>query len=91
MNSDPKQPLAIAPEERVTLEQLKHRAEAISNLAVSESKRVASEVYDQNVTRAVLVAVGVVVVAASFAYFLGARAGRRQAVAPPPPPPPYAY
>jgi hypothetical protein len=85
VNADPKQPLYIAPEERVTLEQLKHRVEGISNLAVSESKRVANDVYEQNITRAVLVAVGVVVVAASFAYFLGNRAGKR---APTPPPPP---
>ena len=76
MNPDPKQPLYVAPEERVTLDQLKHRAEQISDLAVSESKRVANEVYEQNVTRAVLVAVGVVVVAASLAYFMGTRAAR---------------
>lgn len=88
MNADPKQPLYVAPEERVTIEQLKSRVEKIQNLAVVESKRVANEVYDQNVTRAVLVAVGAVVVAASLAYFLGSRAGRRSA---PTPPPPYGY
>ena len=77
MNSDPKQPLSIAPEERVTLEQLKHRAEAISNLAVVESKRLRDEVYEQNVTKAALIAVGVVVVAASLAYLMGSRACRR--------------
>jgi hypothetical protein len=83
MNRDPKQPLYVAPEERVTLEQLKHRAEEISDLAVSESKRVANEVYEQNVTRAVLVAVGVVVVAASLAYFMGSSACKRALSAPP--------
>ena len=83
MNRDSKQPLYVAPEERVTLEQLKHRAEEISDLAVSESKRVANVVYDQNVTRAVLVAVGVVVVAASLAYFMGSRACSRVLAAPP--------
>jgi hypothetical protein len=83
MNADPKQPLYVAPEERVTLEQLKHRAEEISDLAVSESKRVAGVVYDQNVTRAVIVAVGVVVVAASLAYFMGSRACARALPAPP--------
>ena len=79
MNSDPKQPLHIAPEERVTLEQLKHRAEAVADLAVTESKRVTQEVYEQNVTKAAMVAVGVVLVAASIAYFLGSRACRRAA------------
>lgn len=84
MNADPKQPLYIAPEERVTLDQLKHRAEEISNLTVSESKRVATEVYEENLSKAVLVAVGVVLVAASLAYFLGSRAGRRAAASIPP-------
>ena len=85
MNEDPKQPLYVAPEQRVTLDQLKHRVEGISNLAVTESKRVASEVYEENLSKAVLVAVGVVVVAASLAYFLGSRAGRRSTAAPTPP------
>ena len=85
MNADPKQPLYVAPEERVTLEALKHHAEKVGDLTVIESKRLASEVYEQNVTKAVVVVVGVVLVAASVAYFLGSRAGRR-ACAPPMPP-----
>jgi hypothetical protein len=91
VNEDPKQPLYVAPEERVTLDQLKGRVEKIQNLAISESKRVANDVYDQNITRAVLVAVGVVVVAASFVYFFGSRAGRSAATPSIPPPPPYGY
>ena len=79
MNADPKQPLYVAPEERVTLDQLRHRAEEVSNLTVVESKRVATEVYEENITKAVIVVLGVVVVAASLAYFLGSRAGRRSA------------
>ena len=77
MSADAKQPLHVAPEERVTLEQLKHRAEVVSDLAISESKRVAGDIYEQDVSKAVLVAVGVVVVAASVAYYLGVRSGRR--------------
>jgi len=88
VNEDPKQPLYIAPEDRVTLEQLKNRAEKVTDLAVSESKRVANDVYEQNVTRAVLVAVGVVVVAASLAYFFGSRAGRGAATSASAPQPP---
>jgi len=76
--SDPtKQPLYIPPDERVTLDELKSRAEKIQNLAVTQSKQVVSEVYEQNVTRALLVAVGVVVVAASIAYFYGRQASRK--------------
>ena len=72
-----KQPLYIPPQERVTLDELKQRAVEVQNLAVVEAKEVVQEVYQQNVTRAALVAVGVVVVAASLAYYLGTRAARR--------------
>jgi hypothetical protein len=79
--SDPtKQPLYIPPEERVSLDEIKSRAEKIQNLAVTQSKDLAREVYEQNVTRAALVAVGVVVVAASLAYYLGTRVSRRVVV-----------
>jgi hypothetical protein len=84
MNADPKQPLYVAPEERVTLDQLKQRAEKISNLAVAESKRLANDVYERDLSRAALVAVGVVVVAVSLAYYFGTRVGRRQRAATPP-------
>ena len=78
MTPDPKtQPLYIPPQERVSLEELKQRAVEVQNLAVAEAKVVVREVYEQNVTRAALVAVGVVVVAASLAYYIGARAARR--------------
>ena len=78
MKPDPtKQPLYIPPEERVSLDDLKHRAETIQNLAVVQAKDVVHEVYEQNVTRALLVAAGVVVVAAGIAYFMGRRAAMR--------------
>ncbi len=77
MNSNPRQPLEIAPEDRVTLEQLKHRAESIQNLAVSETKRVTNEVIEQDFTRKALIAVGTVVVVASLAYYFGRRAAQR--------------
>lgn len=78
MKPDPeKQPLYVPPEERVSLDDLKHRAETIQNLAVVQAKDVTREVYEQNATKALLVAVGVVVVAASFAYFMGRHAAER--------------
>ena len=72
-----KQPLYVPPEERVTIDELKQRVEQIQDMALTQSKRVVHEVYEQDVTRAALVALGVVVVAASVAYFLGTRAARR--------------
>ncbi len=61
MTPDPTtQPLYIPPEERVSLDEIKQRAIAIQNLAVVQVKDVAHEVYEQNVTRAAMVALGVV-------------------------------
>ena len=79
MTKDPAkgQPLYVPLEERVTVDELKQRAEQIQDLALTQTKQVVREVYEQNVTRAALVAVGVVVVAASVAYYLGTRAARQ--------------
>jgi hypothetical protein len=78
MTPDPTtQPLYIPPEERVSLDEIKARATAIQNLAVVQVKDVAHEIYEQNITRAAVVALGVVLVAASIAYYVGSRAARR--------------
>ena len=78
MTQDPTtQPLYIPPEERVLLDEVKQRAVEIQNLAVVQAKDVVREVYEQDVTRAALVALGVILVAASLAYYLGTRAARR--------------
>jgi ABC-type spermidine/putrescine transport system permease subunit I len=80
MTPDPtQQPLYIPPAERVSLGEIKQRATTIQNLAVVEAKEVVHEVYEQNVTRAAIVALGVVVVAASIAYYIGTRAARQVA------------
>jgi hypothetical protein len=87
MTSDPAkgQPLYIPPEERVSLDELKQRVGQIQDLALVQSKELVHEVYEQHVTRAALVALGVVVVAASVAYFLGTQASRRASVTNVPP------
>ena len=79
MTQDPakRQPLYVPPEERVTTDELKQRVEQIQDMALTQTKQVVHDVYEQNVTRAALVALGVVVVAASVAYYLGTRAARQ--------------
>jgi hypothetical protein len=78
MTPDPtSQPLYIPPQERVSLDEIKQRATTIQNLAVVQAKEVVNEVYEQNVTRAALVALGVVIVVGSLAYYVGSRAARR--------------
>jgi len=79
MTKDPakRQPLYVPPEERVTVDELSQRVEQIQDMALAQTKQVVHDVYEQNVTRAALIALGVVVVAASVAYYLGTRAARR--------------
>ena len=64
------------PVERITLDDLKHRAEQVKDLAVTDAKSAVASVIDTNETRTLLIIVGVVVVAASIAFFLGARSVR---------------
>jgi len=78
MTPDPTtQPLFIPEQERVSLDEIKQRVAEVQNLAIVQAKEVALEVYEQDVTRIALVAVGVVVVVASLAFYLGSRAARR--------------
>lgn len=76
-DSAKREPLYIPPEERVSLDELKQRVVQIQEMALTRSKRVVREVYEQDATRIALVAVGVVVVAASMAYLFGTRACRQ--------------
>lgn len=68
----------ILPAEEITLDEIKQRAGAVRDLALSEAKRVSSEALQQDITKVALVAVGVVVVVASLAYFMGASSARRR-------------
>lgn len=76
-DSPKNQPLYVPPEERVTLEELKARVSQVQDLALHRAKETVHRVYEQDTTKLALVAVGVVVVAVSLAYFMGAAAGRR--------------
>ena len=77
MTQDPKHPLTIDPADRVSLDDIKHRTEEITNLAYAESKRVATKIAETEASKIALVAVGIVVVVASLAFLYGAQAGRR--------------
>lgn len=74
-------------EERITLDDIKSRVEHVRDLAVSEAKTSAHQVLEDNAVRTLLMVGGLVVVAASMAYFLGARAGRVPRPPAPPMPP----
>lgn len=64
--------------ERVTLEDVKHRAEAVRDLAITEARGAAERVLHEDATKTLLVAAGAVVVIVSLAYYLGTRAGSRR-------------
>jgi hypothetical protein len=79
MSADPSksQPLYVPPEERVSLDELKARVGKIQDLALHRARETAHRVAEQDTAKVALVAVGVLAVAASLAYFVGAAACRR--------------
>lgn len=79
MSADPSknQPLYVPPEERVSLDELKARVSQIQDLALHRAKETVHRVAEQDSTKLALVAVGVLALAASLAYFAGAAACRR--------------
>ena len=87
MTTDPAQgqPLYIPPAERVSLDDLKHRVGQIQDMALAQGKQIVHEVTEEKLTRTVIVVGGVVVVAASLAYFMGRQASRRVTITNVPP------
>ena len=63
------------PEERITVEDLKHKALAIQQVATEEVKRAVGT----STVRAVLVGAAVVAIALSLAYYVGSRTGAKAA------------
>ncbi len=64
------------PMDRISLDDLKHRAEAVRDLAVSDTKDAVARVLHQEATRTLLIVAGIVVLAASVSYLLGSRNAR---------------
>lgn len=67
---------AKAIEARVSLDDLRHRAEAVKSTAVEEAKGAVDAVMAESATRTLLIVAGVVVLTASVAFYLGSRAAR---------------
>lgn len=65
------------PEERITVDDLRHKALVIQKVATDEVKRVTGT----SALRAILVGAAVVAVALSMAYYVGSRAGAKAAEA----------
>jgi hypothetical protein len=63
--------------ERITVDDLKHKALAVQQISADEVKRVVGT----SAVRAVLVGAAVVAIALSVAYYVGSRAGARAAEA----------
>jgi hypothetical protein len=79
LTSGPATAIAVRPEsvERITVEDLKHKALAVRKVSTNEVKRVVGT----SAVRAVLVGAAVVAVALSVAYYVGSRAGAKAAEA----------
>lgn len=68
---------ASGPDEpKITLDDIKHRAEAVTDMAVSDAKQAVAMVANTDAAKKVMIAVGVVLAVASVAYFMGTRAAR---------------
>lgn len=68
---------APGPEDpKITLDDLRHRAEAVTDMAVSDAKQAVATVASTEAAKKVMIAVGVVLAVASVAYFMGTRAAR---------------
>jgi hypothetical protein len=67
---------APVPEERITLDDIKHRTEEIKDLAVSQTKDAAARVMAMDATRKALIVAGVAVAVISLAFLMGTRSGR---------------
>ncbi len=59
---------------RLTIDDVRHHAKEVRDLAVSEAKQLA----DTQASKALLVGVVAVVAAVSFAYYLGRSRGQRE-------------
>lgn len=62
--------------ERVTLDDIRHKAEAVKRQAVDEAKGAADSIARSPETQTLAIVAGLVVAAASLAFFLGSRSGR---------------
>lgn len=80
MSPDPATPA----EERITLDDIKHRAEAVKDLAVVDARDAIGKVVSDDSVKTLLYMAGAVVVVASVAFFLGASV-RRDSRPPAPP------
>ncbi|MDZ4168351.1 MAG: hypothetical protein U1E26_01670 [Coriobacteriia bacterium] len=70
--------IAAVPAERLTLGDLKHRAETIKDLAVSDAKDAVDRVLSADATKQVLIVAGVAVLVIGVAFMLGSRSGARR-------------
>lgn len=63
-------------EPRVSLDDIRHRADAVKSRALTEARGAVDEAIGGENLRTLLIVGGLVVVAASLAFFLGSRSGR---------------
>ena len=69
---------AQVPVDKITIDDVKHRAEAVKDLATLQAREAAEAVFEKNAGRTLLIMAGIAVVAASFAFYLGSKAACRE-------------
>ena len=63
-------------EPRVSLDDIRHRADAVKSRALTEARGAVDEAIGTENMRTLVIVAGLVVVAASLAFFLGSRSGK---------------
>ncbi len=74
-----------ASEPKITIEDVKRRAEAVRDLAKSEVRRKRDELLHEKAARTIFVGVVAIAALASFAFFMGTRKGKASCSPPLPP------
>lgn len=64
---------------KITIDDVKHRAESVTDLAVSEAKGAVTRVTQTDGAKLAMFAVGAVVLVASVAFYLGTRSAQGSA------------
>ncbi|MCL2503010.1 MAG: hypothetical protein FWE94_00105 [Coriobacteriia bacterium] len=72
-NTSGNTPADNTPDRRVSLDEIRHKAEAVKSQAIREVRDATDTVVQSKEGQTLAIVVGIVVLAASFAFFLGSR------------------
>jgi len=78
-NTSGNTPADNTPDRRVSLDEIRHKAESVKSQAIREVRDATDTVVQSKEGQTLAIVVGIVVLAASFAFFLGSRSSAARA------------